>query len=152
LLLHFRGSISFEVQSYEVQSHLRFGHSRFSPIEVQSNRGSVLFEVWSLRGLVTSRFGHFEVRSLSRFGHFEVRSLRGSVTFELRSLLSFGHFRASVIRGSVFRRSVTVSSYLNKTLEKRQAATCHFSKVLLQSDTCAPRGQKCIFWDIPEGE
>jgi hypothetical protein len=64
LLLHFRGLISFEVQSYEVQSHSRFGPFR----------GSVQFEVRSF-----SRFGH------SRFGHFRALVIRGSVQFKVQS-------------------------------------------------------------------
>jgi hypothetical protein len=53
VLIHFRGSITFEVQSYKVWSLSKFGHSMFGPL-----RDWVLFEVRS-----------FEVRSLSRFGH-----------------------------------------------------------------------------------
>jgi hypothetical protein len=59
-----RGSVPFEVRSFEVRTNSRFGPFRGSVI-----RGSDQFEVRSF-----SRFG------LSRFGHF-----RGSVTFEVRS-------------------------------------------------------------------
>ncbi len=86
LIIHFRGSVPFEVSSSEVRSLSRFGHSWYCPF-----RGSVLFEVRS-----------FEVRSLSRFGHSRFGPFRGSVI--LGSV-----FRRSVFRSSVFRGSVTVS-------------------------------------------
>jgi hypothetical protein len=89
LLLHFRGSVSFDVQAYEVQSHSRFGPFR----------GSVQFELRSF-----SRFGHsssvtfelrsFEVRSYSRFSHLRFGHSRfGLSTFSLSrfGLSRFGH-------------------------------------------------------------
>jgi hypothetical protein len=64
LLLHFRGSISFEVQSYEVQSHSKFGPFR----------GSVQFEFGPFRGSVIRGSVTFELRSL------EVSSAQEDIT------------------------------------------------------------------------
>ncbi len=76
LLIHFRGSITFEVQSYKVRSLSKFCHSKFGPF-----RGWVLFEVGSF----------------SRLGPFQDSVIRGSVTFEVQSfeVQSFSRFSLS---------------------------------------------------------
>jgi hypothetical protein len=77
-----RGSIPFEVQSFEVWCNARFGPFRGSVI-----RGSVTFELRS-----------FEVRSNSRFSHSRFGLLRfGLSRFSLSKfgLLRLGHSRFS---------------------------------------------------------
>jgi hypothetical protein len=85
LLLHFwgsvfRGSVPFEVRSFEVQSNSRFGPFRGSVI-----RGSVTFELWSFEVWSYSRFSH------SRFGH--LRFTLSTFSLSRFGLSKFGHSR-----------------------------------------------------------
>jgi hypothetical protein len=75
LLIHFRGLVPFEVQSYEVRSLSRFGHSKFG------------ISMFSLSTFSLSTFGHFRRSVFRCLVPFDVRS------FDVRSHSRFGHSR-----------------------------------------------------------
>ncbi len=112
----FRGSVLFEVRSFDVRSLSRFGLSMFGPIRCSVFRCSVLFDVQSFE-VQSFDVQSFEVRS------FDVRSFEVLSRFRKKRTLTAGSDRAKT-NPTYFRTGAT--SYVYKYSVYSYSLICVF--------------------------